>query len=178
MRTTPQLMNVFARAVEANSFIGASRSLLVDPTAVSRAIKALEAELGVPLFLRSTRTLKLTAEGATFYRDCVKILESIEQATRKFRGDARVPRGRLTIGMAPALAQRMLLRVIPSFRIKYPEVDIVLLNISDLAQIGDTGIDVILRGRANEARRNAATRATRSCRAQARTIAIYCMCIT
>ena len=40
-------MNVFVRAVEHNSFVGAARSLLIDPTAVSRTIGALEKELGV-----------------------------------------------------------------------------------------------------------------------------------
>jgi hypothetical protein len=44
--------------------------------AVSRAIKALETELGVLLFARSTRTLKLAAEGARLYRDCVHVLIS------------------------------------------------------------------------------------------------------
>jgi LysR family transcriptional regulator, regulator for bpeEF and oprC len=74
MGTTIHGMNIFVRAVEANSFTEAARSLLLDPTGVGRAIKALEAELGTRLFTRTTRALKLTPEGARFYRDCVQIL--------------------------------------------------------------------------------------------------------
>src|SRR4051794_36194133 len=99
-------MSVFIRVVETNSFSSAARALLIDPTAVSRTIKALEIDLGVPLFIRSTRSITLTPEGSSFYRDCVKILQSIEKATHKFRADALTPRGRLTVGMATGFAQR------------------------------------------------------------------------
>src|SRR5437868_15228479 len=106
MHLTLHAMNIFVRAVEANSFVGAARSLLIDPTAVSRAIKALETELGVLLFARSTRTLKLTTDGARFYRDCVEVLAKLAQATSQFRADGAAPHGRLKIGMAPGMPQR------------------------------------------------------------------------
>jgi len=139
-------MNIFVHAVEANSFTGAAQSLLIDPTAVSRTIKALETELGVLLFVRSTRALRLTAEGTSFYRDCVKVLKTFEKATARARAGRTIPHGRLTIGMAPGLAQRMLLRALPAFQRRFPEIDVILLVISDRDQVGDTGIDVILRG--------------------------------
>src|SRR5258706_3848859 len=102
MHTPLHAMNIFVRAVETNSFVGAARSLLIDPAAVSRAIKALETELGVLLFARSTRALKLTAEGARFHRDCVQILKKLEQATQQFRADRAMPHGRLKVGMGLA----------------------------------------------------------------------------
>jgi LysR family transcriptional regulator, regulator for bpeEF and oprC len=139
-------MNIFVRAVETNSFAAAAQSLLIDPTAVSRAIKGLEIDLGTLLFVRSTRALRLTAEGASFYRDCVKVLKAFEEATSRVRAGRTTPRGRLTVGMAPGLAQRLLLRAIPAFQQRYPEIDIVLPIISDNDQVGDTGIDVIVRG--------------------------------
>ena len=139
-------MNIFVRAVEANSFAAAAQSLLIDPTAVSRAIKGLEIDLGVLLFVRSTRTLRLTTEGARFYRDCVKVLKNFDEATSRVRAGKMIPRGRLTVGMAPGLAQRLLLRAMPEFQQRYPEIEIVLPIVSDIDQIGDTGIDVIVRG--------------------------------
>jgi DNA-binding transcriptional LysR family regulator len=45
MRPNIQAMDIFVRTVETNSFIGAARSLLIDPAAVSRTIKALETDL-------------------------------------------------------------------------------------------------------------------------------------
>lgn len=146
MRTSIHAMNIFVRAVEANSFAAAAQSLLLDPTAVSRAIKGLEIDLGVLLFVRSTRSLRLTAEGARFYRDCVKVLKTFDEATSRVRVGQTIPRGRLTVGMAPGLAQRLLFRAMPAFQQRYPEIDVVLPIISDIDQIGDTGIDVIVRG--------------------------------
>jgi LysR family transcriptional regulator for bpeEF and oprC len=146
MSTTIHAMSIFVRAVETNSFIGVARSLFIDPGAVSRTIKALEAELGVLLFVRSTRSLKLTPEGARFYRDCVQILKRFEDATRQFRTDEAAQHGRLKIGLAPGMSRRMLFREIPAFAQQYPGVEIVVVGVEDLAEIGEKGVDVVLRG--------------------------------
>jgi DNA-binding transcriptional LysR family regulator len=152
MRTSIESMKIFTRAVEENSFTGAAQSLLIDPTAVSRAIKALESDLSVLLFVRSTRALNLTPEGANFYRDCVKVLKTFEAATARVRAEQTTLRRQLTIGMAPGLAQRMLLRALPAFQEEFPQIDVVLRLITDDTQIGETGIDVIVRGTASRKR--------------------------
>jgi DNA-binding transcriptional LysR family regulator len=54
--------------------------------------------------------------------------------------------------MAPALSRRMLLRAIPSFRQAYPEVRLVLLGVNDPGEIGDEGIDVLVRPRSRRQR--------------------------
>src|ERR1700722_15669666 len=107
MQTTIRAMTIFVRAVEMNSFVGAAKLLLIDPAVVSRTIKALEANLGILLFARSTRTLRLTAQGAQFYGDCAHILQKHQQATQRFRADRSNPHGRLTIGLGPSLTRRM-----------------------------------------------------------------------
>lgn len=141
-------MNIFMRTVEAKSFAAAARSLLLDPAAVSRAIKALEGELGVPLFARSTRALRVTPEGDRFYGDCRHILGKIDEAMQQFRAGSASPRGQLKIGMTPGVTRRMLLRAIPAFQRKYPLIDMVLLSVDDTAAIGDGTVDVLLRPRA------------------------------
>jgi len=50
MRANVRLIEIFVRVVEAESFVGAARSMLIDPAAVSRAIKSLEGDLGILLF--------------------------------------------------------------------------------------------------------------------------------
>jgi LysR family transcriptional regulator for bpeEF and oprC len=147
MPATIHTMNIFVRAVEQNSFVGAARSLLIDPTAVSRAIGALERDLGVLLFARSTRVLKLTAEGGRFYRDCIEILQRFAEATQGFRSGQAAAHGPLKIGMAPGVRRRLVLRAIPRFRQQYPKVQIDLVNVDDTAEIGDKGIDILLRVR-------------------------------
>jgi LysR family transcriptional regulator for bpeEF and oprC len=146
MSTTIHAMNIFARAVETNSFIGVARSLFIDPGAVSRTIKSLETELGVLLFARSTRSLKLTPEGARFYRDCVQILKRFQEATGQFRTNEATQYGRLRVGLSPGMSRRMLLREIPAFAQQYPGIEIVLVSIDEFAEIDEKGVDVLLRG--------------------------------
>jgi DNA-binding transcriptional LysR family regulator len=145
MRPNIQAMDIFVRTVETNSFIGAARSLLIDPAAVSRTIKALETDLDVLLFVRSTRAMKLTAEGAQFYRGCVEILNKLDQVTQQFQGEQRMARAQLKVGMASGLTRRIMLRAIPGFQTHYPAIEIVLLNIDDVAEIENKGIDILVR---------------------------------
>src|SRR5262245_53216068 len=107
MAATIQAMTIFVRAVEHENFGAAARSLLLDPTAVSKAIGALESDLQVPLFIRSTRAIKLTDQGAQFYRDCVDILHRYAEATQRFRNDVALPSGTITIGIAPGVRRRL-----------------------------------------------------------------------
>lgn len=53
----------------------------------------------------------------------------------------------LRIGMGPALSRRMLLRAIPNFQERHPEIQLVLLSINDRAEIGDEGVDILIRPR-------------------------------
>lgn len=146
MHTSIRAIEIFVRAVESGSFVAVARSLLIDPAAVSRAIKGLEENLGISLFTRSTRLLKLTTEGARFYRDGAQVLRKFEETINRFRADTAL-HGQLKVGMGPALARRMLLRAIPSFQKLYPEVRLILFSINDPAEIRDEGLDVFIRPR-------------------------------
>ncbi len=146
MRISLRVIEIFVRAVESGSFVGAARSLLIDPAAVSRAIKGLEENLGILLFTRSTRVLKLTTEGKRFYRDGAQMLRRFEETIGRFQAETALNR-QLKIGMGPALSRRMLMRAIPSFQHRHPEVRLILLSINDRAEIGDEGIDVLIRPR-------------------------------
>jgi LysR family transcriptional regulator, regulator for bpeEF and oprC len=151
MRTSIRLIEIFVRVVDTGSFVAAARSLLVDPAAVSRAIKGLEEDLGILLFRRSTRVLKLTREGRRFHRDGARLLRSFEDTLQRFRTDTSL-QGQLRIGVAPALSRRMLMRAIPSFQQAYPEVRLILIGINDPGEIGDEGIDVLVRPRSRRQR--------------------------
>ena len=152
MRANITEMNIFVRAVETNSFVGAARSLLIDPAVVTRAIKALEQDLGVLLFVRSTRSLRLTPEGMRFHRDCVQLLKKFDEATQQFREERATPHGRLRIGVTPGLTRRMLMRAIPEFQRRFPQIEIIFHSIADISEIGDMGPNVILRVRSHRQR--------------------------
>jgi DNA-binding transcriptional LysR family regulator len=146
VRTSIRVIEIFIRVVDTGSFVAAARSLLIDPAAVSRAVKGLEESLGMLLFTRSTRVLKLTAAGKRFYRDGGQMLRSFDDTLHRFQADTAVQR-QLKVGMGPALGRRMMLRAIPSFQDRHPQVRLILLNINDPAEIGDEGIDVLIRPR-------------------------------
>jgi DNA-binding transcriptional LysR family regulator len=137
-----RVIEIFVRVADRGSFIAAARSLLVDPAAVSRAISGL----GILLFSRSTRVMKLTPEGVRFYRHAAQMLKTFDETIRGFQADTRMTR-QLRIGMGPALSRRMLLRAIPGFQERHPEIQLVLLSINDRAEIGDEGVDILIRPR-------------------------------
>ena len=147
MLPSTRAINIFVSVVETKNFATTARALLIDPAAVSRAIKKLEEDLGAVLFVRSTRVLKLTDDGALFYRDGVQILQKLSEATQRFRNNREMPHGRLKIGMAPSLPRRILLRAIPTFQKRYPNIEVILLGIDDVDEIEKKGVDVLVRAR-------------------------------
>src|SRR6185436_4979815 len=146
MRTNIRVIEIFVRVVEGGSFVAAARSLLIDPAAVSRAINGLEETLGILLFTRSTRVMKLTAEGVRFHRDAAQMVKGFDETIRRFQADTGMAR-QLKVGMGPALSRRMLLRAIPAFQGRHPEIQIVLLSINDREEIEDEGLDILIRPR-------------------------------
>ncbi len=79
-RTAFSEMAVFAKVVATGSLSAAARELGLSPAMVSRRLAALEARLGVRLVNRTTRSLHLTDEGASYYESCARVLAEIEQA--------------------------------------------------------------------------------------------------
>jgi DNA-binding transcriptional LysR family regulator len=146
VRPDIRVIEIFVRVGESGSFVAAARSLLIDPAAVSRAIKNLEETLGTLLFTRSTRMLRLTTEGARFYRDAAQMLKTFEETVGRFQADTAKER-QLKVGLGPALSRRMLLRAIPPFQDRYPGIRLVLVSVNDPAEVGNEGIDVLVRPR-------------------------------
>ena len=90
------LITVFVAVVDANGFAGAARKLGLSPAAVTRAINALEKQLGVRLLMRTTRIVRVTEAGARYAQDCRRILGELAEASESVSGTHNAPRGRLT----------------------------------------------------------------------------------
>src|SRR5262245_6929262 len=95
-------MQTFARIAEAGSLTAAARSLGSSLPAVVRALAALEAELGVRLFNRTTRRVALTEDGRSYLERCRAVLAAVDEAERALKGEARAPSGNLGV-TAPVL---------------------------------------------------------------------------
>tara|TARA_R110002033_G_scaffold48042_2_gene93824 strand:+ start:39890 stop:40858 length:969 start_codon:yes stop_codon:yes gene_type:complete len=135
----------FARAGSLGSFTAAARMLSVSPSAVSKSIKRLEQNLGVPLFTRTTRSLKLTPEGRDLHERALRLLheaEEIEQAAKSARSE---PSGRLRIAAPLPIGIHLLAPALATFREKYPQVTVDLRLSDHFVDIIEQGIDVAVR---------------------------------
>jgi DNA-binding transcriptional LysR family regulator len=96
---------VFVRVAQTLSFTAAGRALGLTPSGVSRAISRLERRLGVRLLQRTTRSISLTDDGASYYARCARILNELEAANLAVGRSGRVPRGRLRVDAPTVLAR-------------------------------------------------------------------------
>jgi DNA-binding transcriptional LysR family regulator len=69
---------LFCAAATAESFTAAATALGVTPSAISKPVLRLENRLGLKLFLRTTRAIRLTNDGLAYYKTCQTALESIQ----------------------------------------------------------------------------------------------------
>ena len=136
-------LTLFCRAVEAGSFAAAARDLDVAPSVLSKAVAALEAELGATLFNRSTRRLALTEAGAAYYEGCRQALAGLEEAEALARGGLVRARGTLRLGIHPAL-RAVLLRGLGGFLALHPEVRVETTVTNAPAALLGEGLDVVL----------------------------------
>jgi DNA-binding transcriptional LysR family regulator len=134
----------FCRAVEARSFAAAGRSMGVVPSAMSKAISALENELGFPLMIRSTRRLTLTEEGTAYYDRCSKLLEELNEAEAMGREGKLRPRGTLRVGFHPALRMKLMGSLV-RFLNEQPDIKVETLVTNAPSAVLDEGLDLLLR---------------------------------
>lgn len=138
-------MEVFVRVVELGSFSAAARKMRITPSAVSKLITRMEDRLGIPLVVRSTRSLTLTAEGEDYYERAQRIIIEIDQAEESVTSGSNAPRGPLRVNANVPFAHQVLLPLIPGFVTKHPGITLDL-TLSDITVdlIGE-GADVAIR---------------------------------
>src|SRR6476620_5043476 len=98
-------LDCFVAAADEASFSAAARRLGLTPAAVSKSVARLEAGLGVRLFQRSTRSLRLTTEGERLYQQVRMPWTEIDDALAQLRQGAGKPAGTLKISMALAVGR-------------------------------------------------------------------------
>ncbi|MDN7491299.1 transcriptional regulator [Burkholderia sp. AU31652] len=135
----------FAQVVEAGNFSAAARPLGTTPSTVSRQVQRLERALGVRLFERSTRRIRLTESGMQIYRYCRDMMEAASGAVDAASQLTAQPRGRVSIGAPISLAKSLIHPKIPGFLRAYPEVEVkVIFDDRDLDPIRDH-VDLVVR---------------------------------
>lgn len=138
-------LRTFISVAEHASFAEAARKLNMSPTTVSRAIAALEADLGVQLLRRTTRSVRLTDEGAHFLARCQAGVAEIDGAFDTARCGRSKPRGTLTV-TAPVMFGRLyILPVVVELLQLYPDLHVRLLLLDRVVRLVEEGVDVAVR---------------------------------
>jgi LysR family transcriptional regulator for bpeEF and oprC len=131
--------------VESGSFAAAARRLGVTPSAVSRRVAQLEAELGVQLLARTTRRLRTTQDGQAFYEHCVRILARLEEARDQLARTSASPSGVLRVDAPVALGRAILAPKLPVFLRRYPDVRVELTLHDRFVDPVTEGLDLLVR---------------------------------
>ncbi|HME84099.1 MAG TPA: LysR family transcriptional regulator [Roseiarcus sp.] len=138
-------LETFVRVAEARSFSEAARRLRASKSAVSRNIGALEAELGVRLFQRTTRSLNLTEAGRSYCERAARILADLEEANLAVSQLQAAPRGRLRVSAPMSFGFLHLAPALPDFLARYPEVAVDITMSDRFVDLVDEGFDVAVR---------------------------------
>ncbi|WP_434557254.1 LysR family transcriptional regulator [Pseudomonas sp. Z5-35] len=140
-----QSMQVFARLAELGSFTRTADALQLGRPQVSRAIQELETSLGVRLFQRTTRKVRLTSEGERFYERVKGILGDVAQATSMFGLPGSAMRGRLRVDIPTAFSQPALIESFRDFTTRYPAIELALGVTDRTVDLVAEGVDCALR---------------------------------
>ena len=145
MADSIQEMAIFARVVGAGSLSAAARELGLSPALVSRRLAALESRLGARLINRTTRSLHLTDDGATYYEACARVLADIEEADAAVSAGRVEPRGTLRVALPASFGHQHIAPLIPRFAERYPQIQLALSLSDRTVNLIEEGFDLAVR---------------------------------
>lgn len=139
------LIRLFLAVAEERSFTRAARRLDITPTAVSKGIRALEHKHGVPLFVRTTRSVALTDAGAGLLAALKPAVGQIEDAFNELAHFRSRPSGHLRLTAPRSLGFLLARSLVPRMRAAYPEITIELSLDDGLVDLVAEGMDAGIR---------------------------------
>jgi DNA-binding transcriptional LysR family regulator len=140
-----QAMTTFVTVVETGGFSAAARKLDVSPSVISRIVTELEEHLGARLLTRTTRVVRLTDTGASYFEDCRRIMGDIEQAELSATGAHGAPRGHLSLTAPVLFGKEYMMPIALEYLTRYPDVDLGCWFVDRVVNMVDEGIDVAAR---------------------------------
>jgi DNA-binding transcriptional LysR family regulator len=138
-------VEAFLSVAEHRSFSRAAAELGVTPSAISQAIRALEARVGAALFTRTTRSVGLTEAGERFLSRAKPAFEELVAAGESARELGQRPAGRLRLAVPRAVVPILLEPLIASFCQAYPEIEVEIAASAELVDLAAQGFDAGIR---------------------------------
>lgn len=128
MNTNLEYYKFFYYVGKYHSITQAAEELKVSQPAVSQAIRNLERQLGTSLFMRTSKGVRLTAEGQVLFGYVQRGYETIRQGERKFREMQELTGGEICIGASDMTLQFYLLSYLERFHEQFPKIRITVTN--------------------------------------------------
>lgn len=119
-------LRYFVKLSEVQNFSKAAEELFIAQPTLSQQIKQLEKELGVELFIRTTRSVNLTENGKLCYTHAKAALDSINALSDTANEIQRRKKGHLTVGILAVLPQLNISAALEAFQDKYPKIDVTM----------------------------------------------------
>lgn len=138
-------MRIFARVAETGSFAETARQMHMSAPAITRAVAALEDVIGARLFVRTTRSVKLTEAGERYFGDCRRILTDIDEAEAAAAGSYATPSGTITVTASALFGQMYVLPVMTEYLDRFPTMGARTFFLDRPVNIVEEGMDVAVR---------------------------------
>src|SRR4029077_18184023 len=138
-------VEAFLSVAQHRSFRRAAAELGVTPSAISQAVRALEARVGAALFMRTTRSVGLTEAGERFLSRAKPAFEELVAASEVARDLGQRPAGLLRLSVPRAVVPILLEPLIASFCQAYPEVEVEIAASEELVDLAAEGFDAGIR---------------------------------
>jgi LysR family carnitine catabolism transcriptional activator len=119
----------FVAVAEERQFRRASERVGISQPALSAHLREIEGYLGTPLLSRTTRSVRLTAEGEKFLNRARNILADLDSAVLEVRDHASLQRGRVTVAAIPSAASRILPAAVAAFTARFPGIEVQMIEL-------------------------------------------------
>jgi DNA-binding transcriptional LysR family regulator len=138
-------LEFFVAVTDKGSFIEAAKIFGTSPSTISKAIARLEQNLGVQLFVRTTRALRLTVSGQRYLLTVKKLLAELEQSENALRDDNDSVSGTLRINVPISYGRLYIRPLLKGFCAQYPDVNVEIIYDDAYIDIVEKGIDITFR---------------------------------
>ncbi|MGJ7546530.1 LysR family transcriptional regulator [Variovorax sp. LT1R16] len=138
-------LRTFVKVAELASFTRAAEQLGMPKARVSTTVQQLEADLGTRLLHRTTRTVRLTADGEEFRERCLMLLADADELQSLFQRAPSALRGRLRLDVPIGMAQAVLMPRLPEFLAAHPQLALELSTTDRRVDLVHEGFDCVLR---------------------------------
>jgi len=138
-------LQLFVRAADLGSLSAAARGMDLSPAVASAALKRIEAQLGARLLARSTRSLRLTAEGEGFLEYARTALASLEEGRQVLARGQEQPGGLIQLSAPSDFGRNVLLPWLDDLQQRYPDLSVRLLLGDRIADLFRQPVDLALR---------------------------------